>query len=154
MCEICEKLALWTFIWLIRIVYLLNNILKGYALTVIMEGNILFNDGLNTFYLQLYGVGHMVKDHSDNERGNPLQPHGLLFPISSKGSFICTIPHPLLHQLWSIGWNEKCYDGTDLFGLKCLRKNSSDWQEDQIQTTFCPTGLVCGCSLKIWVVKN
>ena len=25
-------------------------------------------------------------------RGNPLPPHGLLFPISSKGSFICTIP--------------------------------------------------------------
>ena len=34
----------------------------------------------------------MVKDHSDSERGNPLPPHGLLFPISSKGSFICTIP--------------------------------------------------------------
>ena len=30
----------------------------------------------------------MVKDHSDNERGNPLPPHGLVFPISSKGSFI------------------------------------------------------------------
>ena len=34
----------------------------------------------------------MVKDHSDCERGNPLPPHGLLFPISSKNSFICTIP--------------------------------------------------------------
>ena len=45
----------------------------------------LFNDALNTFYLQLYGIGHMIKDHSDNERGNPLPPHGLLFPISSKG---------------------------------------------------------------------
>ena len=56
------------------------------------EGNVLFNDALNTFYLQLYGVKHMVKDHSDSERGNPLPPHGLLFPISSKGSFICTIP--------------------------------------------------------------
>ena len=56
------------------------------------EGNILFNDALNTFYLQLYGVTHMVKDHSDSERGNPLPPHGLLFPISSKGSFICIIP--------------------------------------------------------------
>ena len=56
------------------------------------EGNVLFNDALNTFYLRLYGVGHMVKDHSDSERGNPLLPHGLLFPISSKGSFICTIP--------------------------------------------------------------
>ena len=52
------------------------------------EGNVLFNDALNTFYLRLYGVGHMVKDHSDSERGNPLPPHGLLFPISSKGSFI------------------------------------------------------------------
>ena len=42
------------------------------------------------FILRLYGVGHMVKDHSD--RGNLLPPHGLLFPINSKGSFICTIP--------------------------------------------------------------
>ena len=33
------------------------------------EGNVLFNDTLNTFYLWLYGVGHMVKDHSDSERG-------------------------------------------------------------------------------------
>ena len=24
-------------------------------------GNVLFNDALNTFYLRLYGVGHMVK---------------------------------------------------------------------------------------------
>ena len=29
----------------------------------------LFNDALNTFYLWLYGIGHMVKDHSDSERG-------------------------------------------------------------------------------------
>ena len=33
----------------------------------------------------------MVMDHSDSERGNPLPPHGLLFSINSKGSFICTI---------------------------------------------------------------
>ena len=56
------------------------------------EGNVLFNDALHTFYLRLYGVRPMVKDHSDNERGSPLPPHGLLFPINSKGSFICTIP--------------------------------------------------------------
>ena len=56
------------------------------------EGNILFNDALNTFYLRLYGVRHMVKDYSDSEKGNLLPPHGLLFLISSKGSFICTIP--------------------------------------------------------------
>ena len=56
------------------------------------EGNYLFNDALNTFYLRLYGVRYMVKDNSDSERENPLPPHGLLFPINSKGSFICTIP--------------------------------------------------------------
>ena len=56
------------------------------------EGNVLFNDALNIFYLRLYGVRHMVKDHSDSEKGNPLPPHRLLFPINSKGSFICTIP--------------------------------------------------------------
>ena len=40
----------------------------------------------------------MVKDHSDSERGNPLPPlNGLLFPISSKGSFICTIPDRIAH---------------------------------------------------------
>ena len=27
--------------------------------------------------------------HSNSLRGNPLPPHGLLFPISSKSSFIC-----------------------------------------------------------------
>ena len=61
------------------------------------EGNILFNDALNTFYLRLYGVIHMVKDYSDSERGNPLPPHGLPFSINSKGSFICTIPHRIPH---------------------------------------------------------
>ena len=34
----------------------------------------------NISYLSLYGVRHMVKDHSDSEKGNPLPPHGLLFP--------------------------------------------------------------------------
>ena len=56
------------------------------------EGNVLFNDVLTTFYLRLYGVRHMVKGYSDSEKGNPRPPHRLLFPISSKGSFICTIP--------------------------------------------------------------
>ena len=56
------------------------------------EGNVLFNDALNTFYLRLYDVIHMVNDHSDSKRGNPRLPHGLLFPVSNKGSFICIIP--------------------------------------------------------------
>ena len=51
----------------------------------------LVDDALNTFYLRLYGVGHMVKDYSDSMRGNPLPTHGQLFPISSKGYFISII---------------------------------------------------------------
>ena len=83
------------------------------------ERNVLFKDALNTFYLWLYGVKHMVKDHSDSEKGNPLPPHRLLLSINSKGSFICTIPQtglhipqPLLHQLWRSGWNEKYLNGS------------------------------------------
>ena len=36
----------------------------------------------------------MVKGHLDSERGeNPLPPpHGLLFPVNSKGDFISIIP--------------------------------------------------------------
>ena len=46
-------------------------------------------DALNTFYLC-----YMVKDHLERKRGNPLPPlHGLLFLISSKIYFICTILH-------------------------------------------------------------
>ena len=64
---------------------------RGFVLCMYVgrkEGNVLFNDALDTFYLRLYGVRHMVKDHSDSERANI----GLLFPISNKGSFICIIP--------------------------------------------------------------
>ena len=58
----------------------------------------LFNDTLNTFYLRLYGIGHVVKGHSDGQRGKLLPPlHGLLFPISSKRAFICTIPQTGSH---------------------------------------------------------
>ena len=56
----------------------------------------LFNDALNTFYLRLYGVKHMVKDHIDSERGNPPPPHGLLFPIRSKVSFYMHHPTDMI----------------------------------------------------------
>ena len=53
------------------------------------DGNVL----IHTFYLRYYGIRHMVKDYSDRDRGNPLSLlNGPLFPISSKGSLICTIP--------------------------------------------------------------
>ena len=57
------------------------------------EANVLFNDTLDTFYLRLYGVRHMVKYHSDSVKGYPLPPYRLLFPINSEDYFVCTIPH-------------------------------------------------------------
>ena len=46
------------------------------------KGNALFNDTLSTFYLRIYGIGHMVKDHSDSEKGKLKLPLHVLFPIS------------------------------------------------------------------------
>ena len=60
-----------------------------------------FNDALNTFmviWCQTYA--NMVKDHLDSKRGNPLPPlYGLLFLISSMGSFRCIISHDTFHSL-------------------------------------------------------
>ena len=60
----------------------------------------------STHFIYGYDIGHMVKDHSDSERGNPMPPHRL-------GSFICIIPDRIIHttafvnQSWNTGWNEK-----------------------------------------------
>ena len=43
------------------------------------EGNILFNDALNTFYLRLYGVRHMVKDHTGRKEIFYLTMHSTHF---------------------------------------------------------------------------
>ena len=48
------------------------------------ERNVLFNDALNTFYLRLYGVRHMVKDDSDSEKGNPLPPLGYSYRLTAR----------------------------------------------------------------------
>ena len=72
--------------------FLLMFVSETATLLKMRERNVLFNNALNTFYLRLCGVRHMVKDHSDSEKGNLLPPHRLLLLINSKGSFICTIP--------------------------------------------------------------
>ena len=74
----------WSATW---IIYLITHLTHFYHWLFWLnvgrkEGNVLFNDELNTLYLWLYGVRHMVKDHSDCKRGKPLPPHGLFFPIS------------------------------------------------------------------------
>ena len=51
--------------------------------------------------------GFLVKDHSDSEIGNPLPPHGRLFPINSKGSLYAPshIQDSTCHGLVSMdGW--------------------------------------------------
>ena len=60
------------------------SICRPVALCSPLGGNVLFNDALNTFYLRLYGVRHMVKDHSDSEKENPLPPHRLLLSINRR----------------------------------------------------------------------
>ena len=38
----------------------------------------------STHFIYGYMASDMVKDHSDSEKGSPLPPHRLLFPINSK----------------------------------------------------------------------
>ena len=58
-----------------------------------------------------------TKYHTDRERGNPLPPHGLLFLINSKGSFICTIP-----QTGDCTYHGLCY--TSCGALAGMRNSS------------------------------
>ena len=77
------------------------------------EGNDLYNDALKTFYLQLYGIRHTVKDHSDSKREREKKPKATttwatLFDIA----LTTHIAQPLLHQLWNTGWNQKRLNGS------------------------------------------
>ena len=49
--------------------YGVGHIVKYHSDSERKEGNVLFNDALNTYYLRLCGVIHMVKDHSDCDEG-------------------------------------------------------------------------------------
>ena len=45
----------------------------------------------------------LFKDHSESERGNPLPPlRGLFFPISRKGSFICSPTDRIAHTIFFV----------------------------------------------------
>ena len=69
------------------------------------EGNVLFTQiCLSYGYVAL----DLVKDHTGNERWNPLLPlHGLIYPVSNKESFIY-IPSQdsTYHSLWYTTWLE------------------------------------------------
>ena len=70
---------------------------SSYNILLRKEGRkCLFNDALNTFYLLLYCVGQMVKDHSDGKKENF---RVTIFLISSKGCFVCIIPDRVAHTI-------------------------------------------------------
>ena len=48
------------------------------------EANVLFNDTLNTFYLRLYGVRHMVKDHSIVRKETRCRHIGYSFRLTAR----------------------------------------------------------------------
>ena len=48
------------------------------------EGNVLFNDALNTFYLRLYGIRYMVKDHSDRREETCCRHIGYSFRLAAR----------------------------------------------------------------------
>ena len=54
---------------IIMIMIMIMIIIIIIIIIMMKEGNVLFNDALNTFYLRLYGVRLMVKEFSDSERG-------------------------------------------------------------------------------------
>ena len=66
------------------------------------EGNVLFNKALNRFFLRLFDVGHIVKDHSARKwKPAVVTLHGLLFPIrevGGGGGQLLTCPYPLKVQ--------------------------------------------------------
>ena len=45
-----------------------------------------------------YGVGHMVKDLSDGEKGNRCRHMGYSLRLAAREGFICTIPHRVAHN--------------------------------------------------------
>ena len=68
------------------------------------EGNVLFNDALNTFYLWLYDIELMVKDHSDSKTGNLLPPlHWLLFPVYQQVFFYMHHPTDRIEHTMAFG---------------------------------------------------
>ena len=91
--------------WVLSITYntkVLNHTICCYILNIQRnrEGNDLFNDALNTFYLQLYVIIHMVNDHSDSERqiSRLLALHELSFRLAARVLLYAAPPHTHTHK--------------------------------------------------------
>ena len=78
--------------------------------------------------------GYITLDIRTTLRGNPLLPlHGVLFPISNKGSCLCIIPHRgqdipwcLLYEIKNTGWNEEQLNGSTIRG-RSDNPSHHDW---------------------------
>ena len=100
---------------------------------MIKEGrNVLFNDPINTFYFTVIWRWTQGKEPFRWVKMKP-SLHGLLFPISSKGYFIGTIPktgyhipRSLLHHPWSTGWNEIKLNGSTM-KVRCDDRSHHEW---------------------------
>ena len=57
----------------------------------------------------IYGIRHMVKDHSDSERGNPLPPHrqDSTYHSLCYTSRVCAILSVGAGEIIPADWNEK-----------------------------------------------
>ena len=106
--------------------------INQYTLSIWLEGNVIFNNVLNTFYLQLYSKGPLKI-----VRGNLLPLHGLLSTINSKDSFICTIPDRIHTTAFVTPvvehWLERPFDWTLL----------GDWQSSYRQCRKDEIVLLC-----------
>ena len=108
------------------------------------EGNYLFNDALNTFYLRLYGVGHMVKNHSDSD-----------YMSFSFRLTVRVLLYAPFHREDST-YHGLCYTSR---GALAKTRNSSmgpQWRIDPttLQRTFLPRSYISlGYSHKIWKSK-
>ena len=69
----------------------------------------------STHFIYGYMASDMVKDHSDSEKGNPLPPHRLLFPINSRFFY-------MHHPTDRITYHSLCYTSR---GALTVTRNSS-----------------------------
>ena len=112
---------------------------------------------LNTFYLRLYGrQTYMVKDHSDREIGNLLPTHTLLFPINSKGSFICIIPPWYLLPV--VGLAGTRYSSMDsdvpLHHKRTLYHGMNEWMNECLTTPQHENRSAIGCQNNSTMERN
>ena len=126
------------------------------------EGNVLFNDALNTFHLRLYGVRHMVKDHYDCERETHFRHMRYSFRLAAR----VLLYAPYLRQ--DNTYHDLCYTRNSSMGPPCRIDPTTYRTMDEriyhgatsrsrsihfrVCLCFCPIGLkhaVCNMHLEI-----